>query len=56
MYSLLQIQHARRTAQRMTTLERSLAQLVRDGKVARHEAERVANNLTAFEDEMKRVT
>ncbi len=54
-YSLLQINTRDEPAQRMTTLERSLAQLVSDGKVARHEAERAANKMAAFEDEMKRL-
>jgi twitching motility protein PilT len=54
-YSLLQINTRDEPAQRMTTLERSLAQLVHDGKVARHEAERAANKMMAFEDEMKRM-
>lgn len=54
-YSLLQINTRDEPGQRMTTLERSLAQLVHKGIVARHEAERVANKPQAFEDEMKRL-
>jgi Tfp pilus assembly pilus retraction ATPase PilT len=40
----------------MRTLERSLAELVSQGKIARHEAERAANKPASFEDEMKRLT
>ncbi len=54
LYSLMQINTRDETGQRMTTMERSLAQLLRDGRIARIEAERAANNLVAFEDEMKR--
>ena len=51
----MQINTRDEPAQRMTTLERSLAQLVHQGKVALHEAERAANRLPSFEDEMKRL-
>ena len=55
-YSLMQINTRDDPAQRMTTLERSLAKLVSEGKIARYEAERLANHMSSFEDEMKRLT
>lgn len=55
MYSILQTQTRDVPAQRMISLERSLALLVRAGKIARHEAERTANRPGEFEDEMKRL-
>ena len=39
----------------MITLERSLAALVRDGKVAALEAEKWTNHPNAFLDEMQRM-
>jgi hypothetical protein len=41
-------------AQRMTTLERSLAVLVKKGMVSQIDAERVANEPRVLEDELKR--
>jgi twitching motility protein PilT len=55
MYSLMQINSRDEPAQRMTTMERSLAHLVHKGIVARHEAERAANQTPAYEDELKRL-
>ncbi len=53
-YSLMQTHTRDEPGQRMTTLERTLARLVKSGKVARHEAERAANHPPVFEDEMRR--
>lgn len=55
-YSLLQTNTRDEPGHRMRTLERSLAELVSQGKIARHEAERAANKPASFEDEMKRLT
>jgi len=55
MYSLMQINSRDEPAQRMTTMERSLAHLVHKGIVPRHEAERAANQTPAYEDELKRL-
>jgi twitching motility protein PilT len=55
LYSLMQINTRDEPAQRMTTLERSLAKLVHAGIVARHEAERAANNVAALNDELARL-
>lgn len=53
-YSLLQTNTRDEPRQRMTTLERSLATLVKAGTVSLAEAERVANEPRVLEDEMKR--
>lgn len=55
MYSIVQTHTRDEPGQRMTTMERSLARLVRAGKLTREEAERSANQLPVFEDEMKRL-
>ena len=52
-YSFLQTHTKDVPEERMCTLERSLAQLVRDGKVAPLEAENWANHPAVFLDEMK---
>lgn len=54
LYSQLQSQTRDVTEQRMCTLERSLAQLVRAGKISPLEAERNANHAATFLDEMQR--
>ena len=55
LYSQLQTRTRDIVQERMTTLERSLASLVRAGKVAPLEAERWANDRNAFFDEMQRL-
>lgn len=55
MYSVIQTQTRDEPGQRMTTMERSLARLVHEGKLTREEAERSANQLPVFEDEMNRL-
>jgi twitching motility protein PilT len=55
LYSQLQGQTKDIPEQRMCTLERSLAQLVRAGKISPLEAERNANHAATFLDEMQRV-
>ena len=54
MYTQLQTKIKDVPAERMTTMERSLAQLVRDGTVTPLEAERWAEDRNAFLDEMQR--
>ena len=54
MYTQLQTKIKDVPAERMTTMERSLAQLVRAGTVAPLEAERWAEDRNAFLDEMQR--
>lgn len=54
-YSQLQTRTKDLPDERMITLERSLAALVRDGKVAALEAEKWANHPNAFLDEMQRM-
>jgi len=56
LYSVMQTQTKDVPAERMVTLERSLAELVRQGVVAQQEAERWANHPSTFIDEMKRFT
>lgn len=53
-YSLMQMHTRDVPGQRMTTMERSLARLVRDGKVSVFEAQRACNQPQVFEDEMKK--
>jgi len=53
-YSILQAQGRDVTEQRMRTLERSLAELVRAGKISRLEAERAANHPSVLADELAR--
>ncbi len=53
-YSLLQTHSRDVPEQRMTTFERSLAKLVRAGKISRAEAERSANHPQILADELKR--
>ncbi len=53
-YSLIQTHTRDEPAQRMTTLERTLAQLVKDGTISRAEAERTCNEPRVLEDELKR--
>lgn len=53
-YSLLQTRTKDIPEERMTTLERSLATLVRQGTVKPLEAEKWANHPSAFQDELKR--
>ena len=55
MYSIIQTQTRDEPGQRMTTMERSLARLVNEGRLTREEAERSANQLPVFEDEMNRL-
>lgn len=55
LYSQLQTRSKDTTAERMRTLERSLAELVYDGKVAPLEAEKWANDPQTFFDELKRI-
>jgi twitching motility protein PilT len=52
LYTLMQTRTKDIPAERMTTMERSLAALVRRGVVAPLEAERWANNASAFLEEM----
>lgn len=54
LYSQMQTRTKDIPAERMTTMERSLVELVRRGVVAPLEAEKWANIQTAFLDEMKR--
>jgi twitching motility protein PilT len=54
-YTFLQTRTKDLPDERMITLERSLAILVKDGKVSPLEAEKWANHPTAFFDEMKRL-
>ncbi len=54
-YSILQTQNADTSEQRMCTLERSLATLVRRGDVDVFDAERYANHGAAMTDELTRV-
>lgn len=51
-YSLMQTQVADVPGQRMRTIEQSLAELVRKGMLAPHEAERAANHAATFADAM----
>lgn len=53
-YSLMQTHVADRQDQRMSTLERSLAKLVRDGVIEPFEAEKQANHVPVFLDELQR--
>lgn len=53
-YTLLQTHTRDEPEQRMTTFERSLARLVRAGKVSRAEAERAANHPQILVDELTR--
>ena len=53
-YTLLQTHTRDVPEQRMTTFERSLARLVRAGKISRAEAERAANHPQILADELKR--
>ncbi len=53
-YSMLQTRTKDAPEERMTTLERSLAQLVRRGTITALEAEKWANHPGAFLDEMQR--
>jgi twitching motility protein PilT len=54
-YSTLQTRTKDTPSERMTTLERSLANLVREGLVTALEAEKWANHASAFLDEMQRL-
>jgi len=53
-YTLLQTHTRDVPEQRMTTFERSMARLVRAGKISRAEAERAANHPQILADELKR--
>jgi twitching motility protein PilT len=55
MYSILQTQVRDAPGQRMSTLERSLANLVKQGRITQAEAERACNHPPVFADEMKRI-
>jgi Tfp pilus assembly pilus retraction ATPase PilT len=52
-YSLLQTRTKDTPEERMCTMERSLARLVRDGTVTAMEAEKWANHHGAFIDELQ---
>jgi len=54
-YTFLQTRTKDTTDERMLTLERSLAMLVRAGKISPLEGEKWANHPLAFQDEMKRL-
>ncbi len=54
-YTLLQTRTKDIPEERMITMERSLAMLVRDGKVDAREAERYADDALAFVDELEHV-
>ena len=54
-YTFLQTRTKDTTDERMLTLERSLALLVRAGKISPLEGEKWANHPLAFQDEMKRL-
>lgn len=54
LYSLMQTNTADTPDQRMTTLERSLARLVRAGLIEPFEAEKHANHVPVFLDELQR--
>jgi len=56
LYSHLQTRTKDVSEERMTTMERSLARLVADGKVAPLEAEKWADDHSTFLDEMQRIT
>jgi twitching motility protein PilT len=53
-YSLIQTHTRDEPAQRMTTLERTLATLVKAGTISRAEAERACNEPRVLEDELQR--
>ena len=53
-YTLMQTHTRDVPEQRMTTFERTLARLHREGKVSRAEAERAANHPQILADELKR--
>jgi twitching motility protein PilT len=53
-YSLMQTHTRDEPSQRMATMERSLARLVKAGKVSLFEAQRACNHPQVFEDEMKK--
>ena len=55
LYTMLQTRTKDIPEERMITMERSLATLVRDGKIDAHEAEKWAGNASAFLDEMQHV-
>jgi twitching motility protein PilT len=55
-YTLLQTRTKDIPEERMITMERSLAMLVRDGKVDAREAERYADDALAFLDELQHAT
>lgn len=55
LYSQLQTRTKDTPEERMTTLERSLAILVRRGQISPLEAEKWANNPQAFTEEMQRI-
>ena len=55
-YTLLQTRTKDIPEERMITMERSLAMLVRDGKVDAREAERYADDVQAYLDELQHVT
>ena len=55
-YTLLQTRTKDIPEERMITMERSLAMLVRDGKVDAREAERYADDVQAYLDELQYVT
>jgi twitching motility protein PilT len=55
LYSVMQTQTKDTPAERMVTLERSLAELVRTNVIAPLEAEKWANHPSTFIDEMKRL-
>jgi Tfp pilus assembly pilus retraction ATPase PilT len=55
LYSVMQTQTKDVPRERMITLERRLAELVRAGKVAAAEAQRWANHPSTFADELKRL-
>jgi Tfp pilus assembly pilus retraction ATPase PilT len=52
-YTQMQTKTQNRADQKMMTLERHLAILVRNGSIDRDEAHRWANNVKAFDDEIK---
>ncbi|MGE3182758.1 MAG: type IV pilus twitching motility protein PilT [Phycisphaerae bacterium] len=54
-YSVIQTQTQDISSQRMCTLERSLAHLVRKGEIDVQEAERQANHISALTDELQRI-
>jgi twitching motility protein PilT len=55
LYSVMQTKTRDISEERMVTMEKSLAVLVRDGYITQHEAEKWCNDFTSFNNEMEHV-